>query len=163
MINTNFPEPFQTVGCSNCRDLDALGFDFTMAFQPIVDIRTNRPFAYEALVRGVNGEGAASVLARVNDDNRYRFDQACRVRAIELASRLGLHKLPDCKLSINFMPNAVYRAETCIRATLEASREFDFPTERLMFEVTEGVREWMTRSIWLAFSTNTVARVLLRR
>lgn len=138
MTNTNFPEPFQAVGCSNCRDLDALGFDFTMAFQPIVDIRTNRPFAYEALVRGVNGEGAASVLARVNDDNRYRFDQACRVRAIELASRLGLHKLPECKLSINFMPNAVYRAETCIRATLEASREFDFPTDRLMFEVTEG-------------------------
>lgn len=140
MTNTQFPEPFQAVGCSNCRNLDALGFEFSMAFQPIVDMHTRRPYAYEALVRGPNGEGAASVLARVNDDNRYRFDQACRVKAIELASSLGLHKLPDCKLSINFMPNAVYRAETCIRATLEASREFDFPTERLMFEVTEGER-----------------------
>ncbi|MDE2598986.1 MAG: EAL domain-containing protein [Rhodocyclaceae bacterium] len=111
-----------------------------MAFQPIVDLHTRRPFAYEALVRGPNGEGAASVLAQINDANRYRFDQACRVKAIELASRLGLHKLPDCKLSINFMPNAVYRPETCIRATLEASRDFDFPVERLMFEVTEGER-----------------------
>lgn len=111
-----------------------------MAFQPIVDLHTRQPFAYEALVRGPNGEGALSVLSQINDANRYRFDQACRVKAIELASRLGLHKLPDCKLSINFMPNAVYRAETCIRATLEASREFSFPTDRLMFEVTEGER-----------------------
>jgi EAL domain-containing protein (putative c-di-GMP-specific phosphodiesterase class I) len=53
---------------------------------------------------------------------------------------LGLPAIPDCKLSINFLPKAVYRAETCIRATLEASRTFDFPVDRLMFEVTEGER-----------------------
>jgi EAL domain-containing protein (putative c-di-GMP-specific phosphodiesterase class I) len=98
------------------------------------------PFAYEALVRGVNGESAAFILGQVNDGNRYRFDQACRVRAIELATQLGLPAIPDCKLSINFLPKAVYRAETCIRATLEASRTFDFPVDRLMFEVTEGER-----------------------
>ena len=140
MSQTRFPEPFAAAGCATCRDLSALGFDFSMAFQPIVDLHTRQPYAYEALVRGPNGEGALSVLSQINDTNRYRFDQACRVKAIELASRLGLHKLPDCKLSINFMPNAVYRAETCIRATLEASREFSFPTDRLMFEVTEGER-----------------------
>jgi len=76
----------------------------------------------------------------VNDQNRYRFDQACRVRAIELAADLGLPAIPDCKLSINFLPNAVYRAETCIRTTLEAARMFDLPVERLMLEVTEGER-----------------------
>jgi len=41
-------------------------------------------------------------------------------------------------LSINFLPNAVYRPETCIRATLQAARETGFPAERIMFEVTEG-------------------------
>lgn len=41
-------------------------------------------------------------------------------------------------LSINFLPNAVYKPETCIRATLEAAAEMDFPTDRIMFEVTEG-------------------------
>jgi len=111
-----------------------------MAFQPIFNVRTGLPYAYEALVRGLNGESAASILGLVNDKNRYRFDQACRVRAIELAADLGLPSIPDCKLSINFLPNAVYRAETCIRATLEAARMFDFPVERLMFEVTEGER-----------------------
>jgi EAL domain-containing protein (putative c-di-GMP-specific phosphodiesterase class I) len=132
--------PFKSVGCAECRNLDGLGFSFTMAFQPIFNVRTGSPYAYEALVRGLNGESAASILGQVNDQNRYRFDQACRVRAIELAAELGLPAIPDCKLSINFLPNAVYRAETCIRATLEAARMFDFPVERLMFEVTEGER-----------------------
>lgn len=131
---------FVSVGCAECRNLEGLGFDFTMAFQPIVNVKTRKAFAYEALVRGMNGESAASILAKVNDDNRYRFDQACRVKAIERAAQLGLPNIPDCKLSINFLPNAVYRAETCIRATLEAAKLFDFPADKLMFEVTEGER-----------------------
>lgn len=139
-MSTIFPKPFQALGCQECRNAGELGFDFTMAFQPIVDIDSGRPFAYEALVRGLNGEGASAVLSLVNDGNRYRFDQACRVKAIEQATRLGLHKLPDCRLSINFLPNAIYRPETCIRSTLEACTENAFPAERLMFEVTEGER-----------------------
>lgn len=131
---------FETIGCAECRDLEGLGFDFTMAFQPIFNVTTGVPYAYEALVRGTNGESAAYILGQVNDGNRYRFDQACRVRAIELAARLGLPAIPGCKLSINFLPKAVYRAETCIRATLEAARAFEFPVTRLMFEVTEGER-----------------------
>lgn len=131
---------FKSVGCAECRNLEGLGFAFTMAFQPIFNVRSGSTYAYEALVRGVNGESAASILDRVDDTNRYRFDQACRVKAIELAAELGLLAIPDCKLSINFLPNAVYRAETCIRATLEAARLFEFPPERLMFEVTEGER-----------------------
>jgi len=137
MSNTRFESPFRSIGCAECRDPAKLGFSFTMAFQPIVDLRERRLFAYEALVRGPDQESAASILAKVNDQNRYRFDQACRIHAIELASNLGLQQIPDCKLSINFLPNAVYRPETCIRATLEAAQQFNFPLERLMFEVTE--------------------------
>ncbi|WP_373974047.1 EAL domain-containing protein [Chitinibacter sp. SCUT-21] len=141
LLKTNqtiFAKPFHAIACDQCRDLKGLGFEFTMAFQPIWDVEKKRPYAYEALVRGINGEPAASILAQVNDSNRYRFDQACRVKAIELAATLGLHHQPDCLLSINFLPNAVYRPETCIRATLEAAERFRFPTNRLMFEVTEG-------------------------
>ena len=51
----------------------------------------------------------------------------------------ALASLPDCRLSINFLPNAVYYwAKTCIRATMEAAEEFDFPHNRIMFEVTKG-------------------------
>ncbi|MBC3345150.1 EAL domain-containing protein [Pseudomonas sp. SWRI196] len=129
---------FRSLGCADCRNHEALGFDFTMAFQPIFNVRTRTAFAYEALVRGVNGESAGYILGLVNDGNRYRFDQACRVKAIEEAARLGILEIADCLLSINFLPNAVYRPETCIRATLEAARHTNFPPDRLMFEVTEG-------------------------
>lgn len=138
MSETIFDLPFQALSCDGCRDPAKLSFDFTMAFQPIVDIDSGRPFAYEALVRGLNGESAASILGQVTDTNRYRFDQACRVRAIDQAAELGLSSLPDCRLSINFLPNAVYRAETCIRATMQAAKRAELDHGRLMFEVTEG-------------------------
>lgn len=122
------------VGCKQCKDKSKLDIDFTMAFQPIVDITSKTIFGYEALVRGPNNEGALSILSKVNDSNRYLFDQAIRVKAIDLAKKLDLKGM----LSINFLPNAVYKPETCIRATLEAAKELDFPTDRIMFEVTEG-------------------------
>lgn len=130
------PADFRPLGCSECLNGAGLDFDFTMAFQPIVNATTGEVFAHEALVRGLNGEGAGSVFAHVNDSNRYRFDQACRVKAIRLASELGMQSL----LSINFLPNAVYRPELCIRTTLNAAQEWDFPIDRIIFEVTEGER-----------------------
>jgi len=126
--------PFRQLSCRDCLSGAGLDFEFTMAFQPFVRAGTDEVFGYEALVRGPNQEGAAAILAKVDDSNRYRFDQACRVKAIQLATELGLRGV----LSINFLPNAIYRPETCIRATLEAATELGFAKERLMFEVTEG-------------------------
>lgn len=128
------PVNFSPLSCSECRDKSKLGIDFTMAFQPIIDIESQSIFGYEALVRGVNNEGAHTILSQLNESNRYRFDQAIRVKAIELAKSLGIENM----LSINFLPNAVYRPETCIRATLEAAKEMNFPTDQIIFEVTEG-------------------------
>jgi len=119
--------------CSNCADKGRLDFDFTMAFQPIINCQSNQIFGYEALVRGLNNESAFSVISKVNDDNRYLFDQLCRVKAIALASKLNL----DSMLSINFLPNAIYQPERCIRTTLNAAKEYNFPAENIMFEFTE--------------------------
>lgn len=129
----------KNASCAACRDGEALSFDFTMAFQPIVDLTLGQVWGYEALVRGTDGASAASVLDQVNDANRYRFDQACRVRAIELAGRLFAGQ-DDVKLSINFMPNAVYQPAACIRTSLEAAQRVGFPRDRIMFEFTEGER-----------------------
>ena len=74
--------------CAGCRDDVPLPFEFKMAFQPIVDLNNNGVWGYEALVRGVNGESAFSILDQVTEDTRYRFDQAARVMAIETAGRL---------------------------------------------------------------------------
>ena len=109
-----------------------------MAFHPIIDLQRQVVWGYEALVRGVAGEGAGQILAMVDDVNRYKFDQACRVTAIELARSL----FPDteARLSINFMPNAVYEPAACIRATLDAARRVGFSHRRIMFEFTENER-----------------------
>ena len=120
--------------CVGCQQSEALGFDFSFAYQPIVDLRDRSIFAHEALVRGTHGEGALSVLDQVNDNNRYRFDQRCRTQAIAGAAALGMQSY----LSINFMPNAVYRPELCIRSTLEAARAHNFPLDRLIFETLEN-------------------------
>jgi len=125
--------------CQACRNgLDA-GIDFTMAFQPIVDVNARRVWAYEALVRGRNGEGAGWVLDQVTDENRYAFDQSCRVKAIELAARLFPTEDRPI-LSINFLPNAVYSPAACLRATTEAADRTGFPIDRIMLEFTESER-----------------------
>lgn len=121
-------------GCKLCRNSTPLDFEITMAYQPIVDINNKSVYAYEALVRGKDGSGAGAILSRVTDENRYRFDQTCRVKAIEIAARLGI----DTRLSINFLPNAVYDPKTCIRATLAEAARHQFPVDQIMFEVTES-------------------------
>lgn len=108
-----------------------------MAFQPIVDIAIARPFACEALVRGPNGESAASVLDRVTDANRYALDQACRVMAIEEAMKAG-PLASGAKLSINFLPNAVYSPVACIQLTLKTARACGPPLDRLIYEFIEN-------------------------
>ncbi|MBM7794831.1 EAL domain-containing protein [Paenarthrobacter ilicis] len=108
-----------------------------MAFQPIYDSVADRVWGYEALVRGVGGEGAPEVLAKVTPAQKYRFDQQCRVKAIELASAL-FPPGEDLMLSINFMPNAVYEPAACLKATLRAAQRCGFPASSIMFEFTEN-------------------------
>lgn len=117
-----------------CTCHEPLAFDFSFAFQPIVDVLDRSIFAHEALVRGHDGAGAGSILSRVTDKNRYAFDQACRTKAIDLAQRLGLSGY----VSINFLPNAVYDPATCLGRTLSAAKAAGFPTSRIIFEITEG-------------------------
>ena len=124
--------PKKCAGCREGKTVPAL----SMAFQPIVDLQEHRIDAYEALVRGVNGEGAAEMLKWAGGDNLYAFDQACRVRAIELSAALGI----DRNLNINFLPNAVYEPRACIRATLEAAARTGFDPRRLTFEIVETER-----------------------
>jgi EAL domain-containing protein (putative c-di-GMP-specific phosphodiesterase class I) len=126
----------KTIGCQGCR-AGAEDFGLAMAFQPIVDVTTGKPFAYEALVRGAGGESAASVLARVTPENRYAFDQQCRVAAIQQAVEAGILKT-DARLSINFLPNAVYSPVACIQLTLKTARATGLPVDRLIFEFTEN-------------------------
>lgn len=99
---------------------------------------SSQVWGYEALVRGTEGQGAGWILGQIGESNRYKFDQAWRVKAIELAGALFSGK--ETKLSINFMPNAVYEPAACIRATLEAAHRVGFAHHQIMFEFTENER-----------------------
>lgn len=128
--------PNHAPSCAYCADRDGTGFatPFTMAFQPIFDIQSGTVFAYEALVRPIGGGAAIDILSQVHEKNRYSFDQQCRKKAIFLAAQLDMKS----RLSINFMPNAVYEPEHCIRATLWAARTHRFPIEKIIFEFVES-------------------------
>jgi len=105
-----------------------------MAFQPIVNAVEHSVYGYEALVRGVRGEPAPSILALVNEANKYGFDQACRVTAIRNASHLGL----TSRLHINFLPNAVFPTPAHIQMTLDTAEACGVPCTSITFEIVEG-------------------------
>ncbi|WP_246601008.1 EAL domain-containing protein [Alteromonas antoniana] len=126
-------ESAEKLSCDACRNGEALDFDFSMAFQPLVDLQSKSVIGYESLVRGLNGEPAYTVINQVTAKNIYRFDQTCRVKAIALAAEANMDKI----LSINFMPGAIYKPEHCIRTTLKAAEKYGFPIEQISFEVVE--------------------------
>ncbi|WP_414829454.1 EAL domain-containing protein [Alteromonas sp. H39] len=126
-------ESAEKLSCDACRNGEALDFDFSMAFQPLVDLQSQSVFGYESLVRGTGGEPAFTVIEKVTAKNIYRFDQTCRVKAIALAAEAKIDKI----LSINFMPGAIYKPEHCIRTTLKAAEKYGFPIEQISFEVVE--------------------------
>lgn len=104
-------------------------------FQPIVDVRKGQGiFGYEALVRGLSGEGASSVLARVSADDWPSFDHQCRESAISSAASLGL----DGKLFLNVHPGAVLDSCYGVSATVDAAGELGLGSNRLVFELTEN-------------------------
>ena len=141
--------------CNGCRQ-ETAQFDLAMAFQPIVDVETGRAWAYEALVRGPDGEGAAHVLSGVTSENRYAFDQQCRVAAITQAVAAGIVE-SGARLSINFLPNAVYSPVACIQLTLKTAAAVGLPTDRLIFEFTEN--EEMADTAHVAHIIDTYRRM----
>lgn len=123
--------------CNACREGQSFPLAVQAAFHPILDLQEERVFAYEALIRGPAGEGAASVLSQVSAKDVYSFDQACRVAAIRDSVSAGI-VATDARLSINFLPNAVYSPKACIQLTLRTAAATGFPAERLIFEFTEN-------------------------
>jgi EAL domain-containing protein (putative c-di-GMP-specific phosphodiesterase class I) len=117
-------------------DFPPAEFEFSFAFQPIVDARTREVISYEALVRGPKGQPAADVLSRVDKNQVYNFDRTCRHKAIELARSLRIRN----HLNLNLFPHALYQTEMNIRATLQVAYQCGFPIDDIVFEVTESER-----------------------
>lgn len=112
---------------------------FSMAFQPIVDLQTTRVVAYEALVRGLANEPAASILSGSRLSSRAKIDRDCRCTAIEVASAVGLLE-SGADLSININARAASDDLASLAATAAAADCAGIPLSRLIFEITEQER-----------------------
>ena len=122
----NYPYPLKTKG--------EIDFEFSFAFQPIVDVRNKKILSFEALVRGPRGESAASILTQVSDCDYPLFDEICRWKAIEIASNLNMHN----GLNINLSAKSLYQVDLNITATFKASLKNGFSTNNIIFEVIES-------------------------
>ncbi len=112
---------------------NVINFEFSFAFQPIVDFANRSIFSYEALVRGSQNESSDVVLKQVTTDNQFSFDKQCREKVIQLASSL---KIPT-NININFFPSSLINEELYQETDKTESREL-FPVEQLIYEVTEA-------------------------
>jgi EAL domain-containing protein (putative c-di-GMP-specific phosphodiesterase class I) len=111
-----------------------IGFEFSFAFQPIVDARNREIISFEALVRGPKGESSASVLSQVSNKNSSRFDEICRRKAIDMASRLNI----PTRLNINMSARGLEDVDLSITSTFKASLSYGFPVKNIVFELIES-------------------------
>jgi len=109
-------------------------FDYDIAFQAIFDLREGAVWAYEALVRGPNGEAAKDVINAIPGPAMYAADQLSRETAIWLASDLGLEK----NLSVNFLRSALLAPEDYVDATLNTAQAHGISPDRIMLEFSEA-------------------------
>jgi EAL domain-containing protein (putative c-di-GMP-specific phosphodiesterase class I) len=112
----------------------------TSHYQPIVHARDTREvFAYEALLRGIETDGALVSPGRMlplarDADMLFQLDLAARLSAVREASRLGI-RVP---LFINFTPTAIYDPAYCLRSTVAAIAELGIPPSHVVFEIIES-------------------------
>lgn len=111
-----------------------MGFEFSFAFQPIVDVLNKEIISYEALVRGPNGESAASVFARIPRNYLDCYDEVFRRKAMSLASRLSLQN----RLNLNLSAYSIYGIDLSLMATFQASSQGGIPSKDIILEVVES-------------------------
>lgn len=128
-----------SLSCAKCEPNRNGDIAFDIAYQPIFDLRAKCARGYEALVRGPNGESAASVLGAVAEADRHRFEQRVRIMAIEKAAALGILDT-GASLAININPSAVLEAERCLGHTISAAARVGLDTHRIVFEFTENAK-----------------------
>ncbi len=114
----------------------------TSHFQPIVHAAdTSKVFAHEALVRGIDAEGATVHPGAIFDAARtadllFQVDLASRRSAIRQAAEHGIEE----KVFINFLPSAIYDPVFCLKSTVAAVAEAGLSHDQVVFEVVESER-----------------------
>lgn len=112
------------------QELAGAGVQF--AFQTIMDAVDLEVVAFEALVRGIHGEPAATVISRVRHEQRFALDQACRIRALEAASRNEL----DTDIHLNCSDIKPGNVDLVCQVTLHMARRYGIDSCRIVLELS---------------------------
>ena len=114
----------------------ALGLDgreYPFAFQPIVNVKTQQIFAFEALIRTLDNQPASQVFARIPETDLHTFDRQSRLNAIRLAGHLGL----NCRLNLNVLPLSLRGSNDAIESALETAYQCNIRPEQIVLEILE--------------------------
>jgi EAL domain-containing protein (putative c-di-GMP-specific phosphodiesterase class I) len=107
---------------------------YSFAYQPIVNTKDRCIEAFEALVRGPQGQGADWVMSGLDGEALRQFDIDARLRAIALAAELQL----SVRLNLNLLPDSVEAAgSSALTSTVDMAAIAGLKAEQLVLEVSE--------------------------
>ncbi len=110
---------------------ELVGTDINFAFQTIIDATAQEVTGFEALVRGIRKEPAAVVMSRIHKDQRFAFDQACRVRAIEAAAEFDI----DGQLHLNCTDIKATNVELVVEVIQHVARRNSIGCDKIVLEL----------------------------
>ncbi|MEN3203064.1 MAG: EAL domain-containing protein [Atribacterota bacterium] len=110
-------------------------------FQAIVDVHSRAVIGYECLSRGKKQDGslmAPKEMFRLAEkaDLLFYLDRLCRIQSLRSAKENAI----TTTVFINFVPNAIYNPEFCLRTTIHVAKELHYDLSKVVFEVTESYR-----------------------
>jgi EAL domain-containing protein (putative c-di-GMP-specific phosphodiesterase class I) len=111
---------------------------FSIAFQPIVDVQRRQVYAFEALVRGRNGQGYPDLIAHLSDEERRIFDRLATSKALRIAAR-HRSQWQGARLSLNLRPDHERAAEDA-RHVLRRAMRYGIDPSLVVLELTEDVK-----------------------
>jgi EAL domain-containing protein (putative c-di-GMP-specific phosphodiesterase class I) len=117
----------------------------TVAFQPIADIAASRVYAYEAIIRGRNGETAGQIYDSLEPEAKSNFDQRCAAGAIRWAMAAGLGS-SGARLLIPVQAESIGAPAGHLEPILRVARQTGLIPERLIFGL-EGYRQLPGRDL----------------
>ncbi|REJ05397.1 EAL domain-containing protein [Halobacillus trueperi] len=109
---------------------------FQSHLQPIVDMKNNRVYGYESLLRTKDLSVPPGELFSYASRSGLQsmLDQKARRTAVKAKSE---HLNAGDKIFINFLPSTIYVPEFCLKHTFQIVKEFNIDPEDLVFEVVE--------------------------
>lgn len=105
-----------------------------LAFRPVHDVITGHVYAYEALLRGPDGEEDEEILARITPARRADLDRRIAAAAVYRAMDAGLGTMA-ARLLIPVLAPTAAPAGASLAAALEAGRRTGLVPQRLIFGI----------------------------